>query len=333
VASLVQVDDPAGGGAPGNALFLPTRWITSYDQRIGVCGDPNAPCDHEDNACPAEKPMLPGMCNGSPSLCTRKQWCNPGTCQGVLADPFLSPETSANAETLIELTNPRRLYVTLTAQIAFPELYSADAGEHGTMHLEDGRHARVRWDLDTILTRAGLSEEDAQANGSALALDLRWDCGVKILSKCVPVLKVRQLSPGTPFLKSWATYHRRKPRSDGLDTPCHIEDAAGSEDTGEASVEFRDLTQARGLWLVVSTSGTAKRIDVLQIVSQVFIALALIPIATFLADFIMQHVFSERRHYREYKTEESPDFSDVRAKVEQLAKLSQSRQAKEMEYA
>ena len=161
VASLVQVDDPAGGGAPGNALFLPTRWITSYDQRIGVCGDPNAPCDHEDNACPAEKPMLPGMCNGSPSLCTRKQWCNPGTCQGVLADPFLSPETSANAETLIELTNPRRLYVTLTAQIAFPELYSADAGEHGTMHLEDGRHARVRWDLDTILTRAGLSEEDA----------------------------------------------------------------------------------------------------------------------------------------------------------------------------
>ena len=34
----------------------------------------------------------------------------------------------------------------------------------------------------------------------------------------------------------------------------------------------------------------------------------------------MQHLFSERRHYREYKTELSPDFSDVRAKVEQLEK-------------
>lgn len=34
-----------------------------------------------------------------------------------------------------------------------------------------------------------------------------------------------------------------------------------------------------------------------------------------------------------YKTELSPDFSDVRAKVEQLEKQSQSRQAKAMNYA
>ena len=59
---------------------------------------------------------------------------------------------------------------------------------------------------------------------------------------------------------------------------------------------------------------------------QFFVALALFPIASQLADTIMQHAFSERRHYREYKTELSPDFSDVRAKVEQLEKQSQSRQ-------
>ena len=56
-------------------------------------------------------------------------------------------------------------------------------------------------------------------------------------------------------------------------------------------------------------------------------------IAAMLADGIMQNVFSERRHYREYKTELSPDFSDVRAKVEQLEKQSQSRAAKAMNYA
>ena len=56
-------------------------------------------------------------------------------------------------------------------------------------------------------------------------------------------------------------------------------------------------------------------------------------IATGLADTIMQQFFSERRHYREYKTELSPDFSDVRAKVEQLEKQSQSRQQKAMNYA
>ena len=47
----------------------------------------------------------------------------------------------------------------------------------------------------------------------------------------------------------------------------------------------------------------------------------------------MQHLFSERRHYREYKTELSPDFSDVRAKVEQLEKQSQSRHSKAIHYA
>jgi hypothetical protein len=66
---------------------------------------------------------------------------------------------------------------------------------------------------------------------------------------------------------------------------------------------------------------------------QLFVMLALFPIAAILADSIMQQVFSERRHYREYKTEISPDFSDVRAKVEQLEKQSAQRQAKVMNYA
>lgn len=51
-----------------------------------------------------------------------------------------------------------------------------------------------------------------------------------------------------------------------------------------------------------------------------------------LADTIMLYAFAERRHYREYKTELSPDFSDVRAKVEQLEKQSKSQQYKAMEY-
>ena len=63
------------------------------------------------------------------------------------------------------------------------------------------------------------------------------------------------------------------------------------------------------------------------------VALALLPIASTLSDTIMQHLFSERRHYREYKTEVTPDFSDVRAKVEQLEKQSMTRKGKEESYA
>ena len=117
------------------------------------------------------------------------------------------------------------------------------------------------------------------------------------------------LGEGKPYLQSWARYYRR----------------------GQSTL-YRDMLQARGLRVLVRAEGTGERLDALQIVTQFFVALALFPIAAMLADTIMQTVFSERRHYREYKTEESPDFSDVRAKVEQLDKQSRSRQAKAMNY-
>ena len=78
----------------------------------------------------------------------------------------------------------------------------------------------------------------------------------------------------------------------------------------------------------MTSVGMGEKLDPLQIGVQLFVMLALFSIASTLADTIMQTLFSERRHYREYKTELSPDFSDVRAKVEQLEKQSQSRQAK-----
>lgn len=56
-------------------------------------------------------------------------------------------------------------------------------------------------------------------------------------------------------------------------------------------------------------------------------------IASMLSDTIMTRLFSERRHYCEYKTEVTPDFSDVRAKVEQLEMRSKTRQGRINSYA
>ena len=47
----------------------------------------------------------------------------------------------------------------------------------------------------------------------------------------------------------------------------------------------------------------------------------------------MQYAFAERRHYREYKVETTPDFSDVREKVEALEKQSKSQQEKLLAYS
>jgi hypothetical protein len=67
-------------------------------------------------------------------------------------------------------------------------------------------------------------------------------------------------------------------------------------------------------------------------VLQLVMILALVPIAGTIADTIMTNVFAERRHYQEYKNEMTPDFSDVRAKVEQLEQQTQASQQKMLDY-
>ena len=178
---------------------------------------------------------------------------------------------------------------------------------------EDGRSARFRWNITQVLQRARLDQAYAMANGAVVAVTLQWDChNLFEEDDCAPHLLAAPLGESRPYLTTWANYYRR----------------------GGAGTELvRDVLQARGLRLLVRAEGTGERLDPLQIVTQFFVALALFPIAAYLADTIMQQLFSERRHYREYKTELSPDFSDVRAKVEQLEKQSQSRQAKAMNYA
>ena len=61
-------------------------------------------------------------------------------------------------------------------------------------------------------------------------------------------------------------------------------------------------------------------------------ALALLPLASMVTDTIMQNLFAERRHYRDYKMETTPDFSDVRAKVEALEKQTKAQQTKALAY-
>ena len=51
-----------------------------------------------------------------------------------------------------------------------------------------------------------------------------------------------------------------------------------------------------------------------------------------ITDAIMQNLFAERRHYRDYKMETTPDFSDVRAKVEALEEQTKTQQAKMLQY-
>jgi len=220
---------------------------------------------------------------------------------GQAADPFAGAALSTRE---LVLQDVGRLSITLTASLDFTQIGAV------RLSTEDDSGARVRWTMDQVVQRAGMTIEDAQSLGALLDVGLSWDCPM-LSTECLPVLKVQQLAAGLPFYTQWASYYRQDTSDD----------------------EYRDLYQARGIRLVVSSYGIGTAIGIEEIVIQLFVLLALLPIASGLADTIMQYLFSERRHYREYKTEQSPDFSDVRAKVEQLEKEGQSRQAKSLSYA
>ncbi len=123
-----------------------------------------------------------------------------------------------------------------------------------------------------------------------------------------------RLADNTSFGIQWASYHQ-------------VRDASGPE-----VIQQRDLHSATGLRLVFSSRGSGRRVDLYACMLQLFMALALLPVAGMIADAIMQNVFAERRHYREYKMEVTPDFSDVRAKVEQLEKQTKAQQQKALDY-
>jgi len=277
----------------GAALFLATSKLTTPQQRLDNCTDPNYPCS-ADSDCKPDPPLSYGKCEGG--FCERQTWCPAASVSHPPATAYTS-----------QLEALDRLAISLIGTINFPML------DPTVLTTEDGRNARVTWSIPEILSRGGVDMVEAVGTGAVLSLVLKWSCSLGPGgSTCLPRLRVYDIGQGAGFWSQWAQYYEQL-------------------DNGEAVLR-RDLHNATGIRFLISSRGNARRIDIYACVLQLFVALALLPIASALADTIMQYLFSERRHYREYKTETTPDFSDVRAKVEQLDKQTKSQQEKLLAY-
>jgi len=286
----------------GAALFLATSKYTTPLQKLDNCTDPAFRCQ-VDGECAHEPPFSYGVCDESSGMCLRQSWCP-------------QPSTPGAHTTLSTLEGLDRLALTLMGTIDFPRI---DSG--ATFTTEDGRPSRVTWDIPEVLKRGGVDQVELMATGGVLSLVLKWSCQVGLsfsgTKQCIPRLRVYDIGQGSGFHVNYAHYYQKF-------------DGAASD--GAQPVPHRDLFQATGIRFLVSSRGIARKIDLYACVIQLFVALALLPIASQLADAIMQNLFSERRHYREYKTETTPDFSDVRAKVEQLDKQNKQQQEKMLAY-
>lgn len=137
--------------------------------------------------------------------------------------------------------------------------------------------------------------------GAHLSVELTWHCDLSPEGRaCIPALRVHRLARSVGFGKRWGDYYH--------------------EYEGANRRLRRDEHSAVGLRLAFSSRGSGERLMWYELMLELFVILALLPIAKAVVDLVMQNLSAERRHYREYKAEETPDFSDVRALVDKLAK-------------
>ena len=135
--------------------------------------------------------------------------------------------------------------------------------------------------------------------GCVLSVNLRWDCFVDSPSACVPTVHVERLDRSSRyngFSFQHADYYRTAP----------------------SQVDERDLYTFRGVRLVLSSSGVGKKVSIGMIMLQISSGIALLWLANAGADFFMLNILPERRHYRTYKQERSPDFSDLKNKITEV---------------
>jgi hypothetical protein len=324
-AYAVDMPELIGPQLESNALFVPTTVATTRRQVQDNCTDPEQPCN-ADADCMRQPPLAYGLCEDG--RCVQLGWC---------------PRENFDVTQVTVLQNLRDLNVILAADMHFPRLGSE------RMSTEDGRNARTSWPLASLIKRAGVPYATAVSDGLVLSCVLEWACDLNPgAAPCVPRLRVYPLAVNASFSAQWATYYQvrgsmraglaPRPRSCSphvrtlpkLTLTCaptyrQVRDGPETE-------QHRDLHNATGLRLLFTSRGTGRRVDLYACVLQLFMILALVPIAGTIADTIMTNVFAERRHYQEYKNEMTPDFSDVRAKVEQLEQQTQATQQKMLDY-
>ena len=143
------------------------------------------------------------------------------------------------------------------------------------------------------------SYDTVRQTGCTLSVSFMWSCFVDASSTCAPTIQVTRLDVNERrrgFEYQYAHYYR--PTAGGPST--------------------RDLHTVKGVRILLSSRGEGKKISISAIMLQISSMIALLWLANFAADFLMLHVLPERKHYRTYKQERTPDFSDLRNKIAEV---------------
>jgi len=292
-----------------SAAFITTRVYTTPGQTIQDTGNPDRHCS-SNNDCvgAASNPLNHGSCVNS-------------RCQETAWAPMFSESDTTNTQ-LYDLVGADNYGIWIRSAIQFPSLDAtrvfssisntqttpyathaastpAVAGSSSTQLGDGSTFPPDYFTVGELLSLAQTSYDSIKREGCTIAVSYVWTCFVDASSTCHPVVNVARLDTNEKrrgFSYQYADYYR--PTAGGAST--------------------RDLHTVTGVRLLISTRGEGKRVSISAIMLQISSGIALLWLANFAADFLMLHVLPERKHYRTYKQERTPDFSDLRNKIAEV---------------
>jgi len=268
------------------ALFVTTK-IEAVKQTRNECVNPEYACA-VDTECPMIEGVSTQKCDDG--LCVMKGWC-----------PGISNDASETS--VMRMERPEDLIVWFRSAISFPVLlenttFSSMNREEPTLEGEDG--ITDAWTLEQLLDMAGAPVTSVREDGALLNIQLTWECMIDSLGGCTtPKINVLRMDEG-------------KVRGFSYFFPNYI-----FEPSLDVTKDVRILQKLTGVRVIVTAEGLGKKFSILATVLQLSSGLALLSLANIVTDFLMLRVMPERDHYRKYKEELTPDFSDLRDKVQE----------------
>lgn len=269
------------------AIFLITKMETVKQKRGSTCGNPDFPCNSNKDC-----PLFPGVSSQecANGLCVMEGWCPEMGSSATKVHTLVPKLTNVSTWFRTSIQFPGlRPGVVFTNMDSSEPTFDEDAGETDA------------WPLDNLLSNINLNLKEIGDKGAMINARLQWNCNVDTNEGCrFPEIQVKRLDSGSGYNYYYPEYVRAK----NLDPKS----------------EIRMLHRLSGIRILVVSKGEGKGFSIPATILQVSSALALLTLSNTIVDGLMMMVLNEKRHYREYKEQVSPDFSDIREILETRSK-------------
>ncbi len=273
-----------------NALFVGLRFALTSGQRRGVCaGNYNSSDSLSElcsSGCEANHTTWNGFANGtcdhSSGFCFVSAWCP------------LEPPDDRLPKTA--LRGAEQLTVFLRANVAFPAfgITIDNVGQRPPVlfNASAPSPAASIWSVADLVALAGSDMLNVSRKGALVAAVFQYDCDFNSGADCLPQVSFSRVDD--PASDSAGFNYRRVVYSDGG--------------------EVRDVYKWFGLRLTLLAAGTGKKFtSIVNAVQALGSGIALIALATLVADLLVEYVLPHRRKYKASKIKEVDDLTDDEA--------------------